>query len=130
MIRLARLTIVAFAALLMAAGTGHSGDKRPYSLKYGLIVEGEEPLAGETDCFVDTPCEFLDTSIRNLKFKFKRSSGELEVDCSGCSLASGRGKAWCGNCYENGIFDGRDYGFETLLVIRKRPQIGTLLLRY
>jgi hypothetical protein len=130
MIRLLRLAVVAVATLLVAAGTGHSADKRPYSLRYALILEGADPVAGEANCFSDTLCDFPSTSIRDLKFKFKRSTGELEVNCFDCSLASGRVKAWCGDCRANGIFEGRDYGFETLLVIRKRPLVGTLLLRY
>ncbi|QRY69126.1 hypothetical protein JVX98_12925 [Ensifer sp. PDNC004] len=128
MIRLVRLAIFAVATLLVAAGIGHSADKRPYSLKYALIFEGADPVAGEASCISGMACEFPGISTRDLKFKFKRSTGELEVDCFDCSFANGGTKYWCGYCHEIGIFQGRDY--ETLLVIRKRPLVGTLLLRY
>lgn len=130
MIRLVRLAIFAVATLLVAAGIGHSTDKRPYSLRYALMMKDEDPVAGEGRCFAETACEFLSTSTGNLKFAFKRSTSELEVECHDCSLSGGSSKTWCGDCRENGIFEGRDNEPVPLLVIRRRPLLGTLLLRF
>lgn len=133
MIRFARLVLIAIALTGATICIARADDaKRSYSLKYALLVDGEDPIAGEADCVIDKPCEFLRAPIGNITAKFTRSAGEVEIECPDleCSFKNGRNKTWCGICNEMGIFEGRDYGVETLLVLRQRPQFGTLLLRY
>ncbi len=106
-------------------------ENRTYSLRYALILEGKDPIAGDAKCIANIPCEFLTDSDSDIALKFRRSSGELEVDCSECSLSGGRNKIYCDRCRESYLYKGREFGgIETLLVIRKRPVLGTLLLAY
>ncbi|MEI2296684.1 hypothetical protein [Ensifer sp. MJa1] len=126
------LAFSAFALSLLPFATAHA-EPPTYALHYALMLDGEDPVAGEVACFVGKPCEFTPSPVSKMTFTFSRRQNEIEITCPEreCSLGYGESRTHCGTCEEVGIFEGRDDGgIETLLVMRNYPRIGSLLLRY
>lgn len=69
------ITFAALAVALAMIVNAHSED-RTYSLRYALVLEGKDPIAGDAKCVASIPCEFFTGSNSDIKFKFTRSNGE------------------------------------------------------
>lgn len=126
------LALSALALSLLPLATVHA-EPPTYALHYALMLDGEDPVAGEVACFVEKPCEFTPSAESKMTFKFGKGKRELEITCPEreCSLGYGESRTYCGTCEEVGIFEGRDYGGVAIeLVLRRYPRLGTLLLRH
>ncbi|NRQ15186.1 hypothetical protein [Ensifer sesbaniae] len=122
----------ALALSLLPLATVHA-EPPTYALHYALMLDGEDPVAGEVACVVGEPCEFTPSPESKMTFKLSRRRNEIEITCPerDCSLGYGERRTYCGPCEEVDIFEGRDYGGVAIeLVLRSYPRLGTLLLRY
>jgi len=126
------VVLSALALSLLPLATVHA-EPSTYALHYALMLDGEDPVAGEVACVVGEPCEFTPSPESRMTFKLSRRKNEIEITCREreCSLGYGERRTYCGTCEKVDIFEGRDHGGVAIeLVLRRYPRLGTLLLRY
>ncbi|MBY5360816.1 hypothetical protein HFO97_12740 [Rhizobium leguminosarum] len=111
----------------------------PIKVTFAVVVEGKEPFSAEVSCLPDSPCHLADQTDPGIDLTITLYSGsgahgELGIYCSPnpCSFQNSRSRIdFSGRRATVDILSGEaDSGITTLLVVRRRPRIGEVLISY
>ncbi|WP_245309708.1 hypothetical protein [Rhizobium sp. R339] len=111
----------------------------PIKVSYAVVIEGREPFSAEVSCLADIPCSLADqgdpaVDLAITLYSGSGAHGELRIYCSPnpCSFQNTRSRIdFSGRRATVDILSGEaDSGITTLLVVRRRPRIGEVLISY
>ncbi|WEA27829.1 MULTISPECIES: hypothetical protein [Rhizobium] len=111
----------------------------PIKVTYAVVMEGKEPFSAEVSCLPDDACSLakhddLGIDLAITVFPGSETHGELSIYCSpnSCSFQNLRSRIeFFGRRATVDILSGEaDSGVTTLLVVRRRPRIGEVLISY
>ncbi|TBZ20511.1 hypothetical protein [Rhizobium leguminosarum] len=111
----------------------------PVKVTYAVVMEGKEPFSAEVSCLPEDTCSLakhddLGIDLAITVFPGSEAHGELGIYCSPnrCSFQNLRSRIeFFGRRATVDILSGEaDSGVTTLLVVRRRPRIGEVLISY
>ncbi|MGO7373295.1 hypothetical protein ACCT04_31230 [Rhizobium ruizarguesonis] len=111
----------------------------PIKVTYAVVMEGKEPFSAEVSCLPDSPCSLADETDPTIDltitlYSGSKAHGELGIYClpNHCSFQKSRSRIdFSGRRATVDILSGEaDSGITTLLVVRRRPRIGKVLISY
>ncbi|MBY5822652.1 hypothetical protein [Rhizobium leguminosarum] len=111
----------------------------PVKVTYAVVMEGKEPFSAEVSCLPEDTCSLakhddLGIDLAITVFPGSEAHGELGIYCSPnpCSFQNLRSRIeFFGRHATVDILSGEaDSGVTTLLVVRRRPRIGEVLISY
>ncbi|WP_246805576.1 hypothetical protein [Rhizobium leguminosarum] len=116
-----------------------AGDRPSRQVTYAVVMEGKEPFSAEVSCLPEDTCSLakhddLGIDLAITVFPGSEAHGELGIYCSPnpCSFQNLRSRIeFFGRRATVDILSGEaDSGVTTLLVVRRRPRIGEVLISY
>ncbi|MGI2031802.1 hypothetical protein ACRQ1B_05350 [Rhizobium panacihumi] len=127
------------AVTLMAvphSALSQNQDGAEFTVRFGVLFENEEPLAGSVTCRADRTCMLFQHGMLRAEIlageKPHRRTvlKELTVSCSGgCSFAGGRSKRSFSTERQFEFFKGSD-SMQMPLVMKPRQKLGEILLTF
>lgn len=136
--RLFAFLIAAGTAILPGASLSENGPAGIFDIRYAVVFETGEPIAGTASCSLGKMCSLIASAPVKIDILLSKEADghhafdELVIGCeSSCSFAMGRSRIPLSGQSRFVFFDGADpSGVNGSLVYRRHEKLGEIFLIY